>query len=323
MRSLTQAVAIAAMISSLSRPSLAQESGFTPIATRAVVTLVIRGYADFLAADGEAVWVTNEGRVEQLRRNQREPVASVPIPEPCGAMTVAFGALWVANCRDRSVHRVDVKAKKVTAVIHSGLADSTGELSLADGAGSIWVLTNENGVLSRIDPQTNRVVAQIRVAPRSYAAAFGFGAVWVSNTGPPDEQGFGSVQRIDPVSNQVITTIPVGPAPRFLATGEGAVWILNQGDGTVSRIDPVNNHAVVTIALNMPGPGGDIATGGGRVWVRGKSSLLSTIDPATNQVAERFGPPTGSGAVRVAGDWVWVTAHDIHTVWVLRARLRP
>ena len=29
-------------------------------------------------------------------------------------------------------------------------------------------------------------------------------------------------------------------------------------------------------------------------------------------------PPAGSGAVRVAGDLVWVTAHDTHTVWVLK-----
>lgn len=69
----------------------------------------------------------------------------------------------------------------------------------------------------------------------------------------------------------------------------------------------------------MTGRGGDIAAGGGRVWVRAKKVLLASIDPATNRVDEIFGPPAGSGAVRVAGDLIWVTARDTKTVWVMQA----
>lgn len=64
--------------------------------------------------------------------------------------------------------------------------------------------------------------------------------------------------------------------------------------------------------------GGDITAGGGRVWARGEAILLAALDPGTNRVVEVFGPPAGSGAVPVAGDFVWVTAHDIRTMWVLR-----
>ena len=113
-------------------------------------------------------------------------------------------------------------------------------------------------------------------------------------------------------------TIAVGPRPLFLAAGEGGVWALNQGDGTVTRIDPATNAVAATIDVGVPGTGGDIATGAGRVWVRAKPVLLSAIDPSTNVVVERFGPPAGSGAVRVAGRHVWVTAHDTNTVWVLK-----
>jgi YVTN family beta-propeller protein len=162
------------------------------------------------------------------------------------------------------------------------------------------------------------VTAKIAVAPNSYAAVFGFGSVWVTNTGAPRTAEPGSVQRIDPATNQVTATIPVGPVPRFLAAGEGGVWTLNQGDGTVSRIDPASNKTVATIGAEVPGGGGDIAAGAGRVWVRASRVLLSAIDPATNRVAERYGPPGGSGAVRVADRLVGVTAHDIQTVWVLR-----
>ena len=295
----------------------AQISTVTPISQRAVVTLKIPGFVDFLAADGEAVWTTNRGRVEKLQRNQSGPVATVPVPNPCGAMEVGFGALWVANCQDASLYRIDRQAARVTATVPTGLADSRGELSVAIGAGSVWLLTDRAGVLSRIDPQTNRVSARIQVKPYSYAAVFGFGAVWITNTGAANSVN-GSVQRIDPTTNRVVATIPVGPTPRFLAVGEGGVWALNQGDGSVSRIDPTSNRVVATILAGVEGLGGDIATGAGLVWVRAAKVLLSVIDPYTNRVTERFGPPAGSGAVRVAGKLVWVTAHDIQTVWVLQ-----
>ena len=62
-----------------------------PIATRAIATLKIPGSADFLVADGRAVWVTNEGRVERLELGRSGPVASVALPSPCGAMVATIG----------------------------------------------------------------------------------------------------------------------------------------------------------------------------------------------------------------------------------------
>jgi virginiamycin B lyase len=290
-----------------------------PITSRAVATLSVPGFVDFLATDGEGVWATNKGRVEEFRHDVPTPISTVTVPSPCGAMVAAYGSLWVANCLDASVHRIDLQTKQVIATIPTGLADPRGELSLAAGADAIWVLTDRNGTLSRIDSKTNRITVHVQVAPNSFAAAFGFGSVWITNTLGTDGSTAGSVQRIDPANNTVTATIPVGPEPRFLAVGEGGVWTLNQGDGTVSRIDPKTNQPIAVIDTGMKGLGGDIATGAGRVWVRGKKILLAEIDPAVNRVVRVFGPPSGSGAVRVAGKHVWVTAHDVKTVWVIQA----
>lgn len=283
-----------------------------PIAERAAATLNVAGYPDFLVVDDDAIWVTNEGRVEKYRANQPKPVLSVAMPEPCGAMAVAFESLWVADCKEAALYRIDRQTGKTAAMIHTGVADPKGELSVAVGAGSVWILTDSKGVLSRIDPRKNAVVAQIKVAADSYAAVFGFDAVWITTTGPA-----GSVQRIDPRTNAVAVTIPVGPVPRFLAAGESGVWTLNQGDGTVSRIDANTNRVVATIPAGVPGSGGDIDAGAGRVWVRAKKVLLSEIDPATNEVVATYGPPAGSGAVRAAKNAIWVTAHDINVLWAL------
>lgn len=300
---------------------LAQDAPLVrPITERASATLHVRGYADFLVLHNERAWVTNQGRVELLAPNDSVPVATVPIAEPCGAMAIEFGALWVVNCRAKTLMRVDLETNRVVTEIATGVADPSGELSVATGAGSVWLLSDSAGVLSRVDPATNKVIARITVQPHSFAAVFGFGSVWISTTGRKGAVGAGSVQRIDPATNRVIATIPVGPTPRFLAAGADGVWTLNQGDGTVSRIDPATNALVATIQTGVPGGGGDIATGAGRVWVRAKTIMLQVIDPARNVVIERYGPAAGSGAVRANERNVWVTAHDIHTVWVLPPR---
>ena len=297
-----------------------QRLPLTPITERAVATLKIPGSVDFLAADGAAVWAINLGRIEKLERGSAAPVASALVPAACGVPAVGFDAVWVANCRDTTLCKVDPCSLRVVASVPTGLADPEGELSVAIGAGSVWLLTDRAGVLTRVDPQSNQVIARIAVAPYSYAAAYAYGSVWITNTGAPHAIGNGTLQRIDPETNQVVATIAVGPSPRFLAAGEGGVWTLNQGDGTVSRIDPSTNHVSANILVaGAAGGGGDIAAGAGRIWVRATTTLLSVIDPRTNTVLEQFGPPSGSGAVRVAAGWVWVTAHDIETVWVLRA----
>jgi len=283
----------------------------------AIARLTVPGYVDFLAADGRAVWATNEDRVEKLQFDQPDPVATIQMPGPCGGMVIYDGSLWVASCKEHSVYRLDLESNAVAARIPTGLADPTGELSLAAGAGSVWVLSAE-GVLSRIDVERNEVVATVAVLPNSYCTAFSDDAVWITNSASPQGPSSGSVQRIDPRTNEVVATIPTGTQPRFLAAGEGAVWTLNWGDGSVTRIDPATNEAVANFALGMEGGGGDIATGAGRVWVRGTAVLLASIDPATNSVTTIYGPPAGSGAVRVADDLVWVTAHDTNTVWAVQ-----
>jgi virginiamycin B lyase len=285
----------------------------------ATTTIKLEGFPDFLATDSNDVWITNTKRVDKLSSKSAKPILSAAVPMPCGAMAVGFGSLWVANWVDKSVYRIDRMTGNTVAIIPTGLADKYGELSLAVGAGSVWVLSDSTGILTRIDPANNAVLAKIKVLPFSYCAAFGYDAVWITNTGDVKNTR-GSVQRINAETNEVAATIPVGIEPRFLAVGENGIWTLNQADGTVSRIDPTTNKLIATIDTKVIGPGGDIAAGAGKVWVRGnKTAFLVTIDPKTNAVLDRYGPLSGSGAVRVTADnSVWISAHDINTIWIIK-----
>ena len=260
------------------------------IEKRSQAAIRLEGFPDWLEIGYGSLWVSNAGlgAVQRIDPGTNKVIAEIKVKNPCAAMAAGHGSLWVASRRDKSIYRISAKNNTVAATIPLTIADS--EASIAAGKSAIWVLSDQKSVLSRINPETNEVVGRIDVKPYSYAAAAGFDAIWVTNTGKPRSTENGSVQRVNPKTNTVVATITVRSQPRFLAAGEGAVWVLNQADGTVSRIDPKTNEVVATIDVGVPGPGGDIAAGEGAVWVRATKVLLSVIDPKTNKVVRRFGP---------------------------------
>jgi len=269
--------------------------------------LSVPGFADFLAIDGNTVWTTNDGRVEQWSTEGK--LASTDVPRPCGAMSVAFGSLWVANCKDGELYRIDIKTAKVQAVIPTGIANPKGETNVVAGAGSVWVPSDGAGKVARVDPASNSVIAAIAVDPGTFYLSFGFDALWaVSSDGQ-------SLQKIDPQTNAVAGKVALGKQPGFLAAGEGAVWVQEQGDGTVARIDPgtleVSGRTKVGATLIY----GDIDTGGGKVWLRTtEEQTFAVIDPQSLEILARAGKPSGSGALRYTPSGIWTTAHDLQTL---------
>jgi len=282
----------------------------TLLATAAVAApveqvIAVPGFADFLAVDGDTVWVTNAGRVEQWSRQGK--LAEVKLTKPCGAMTIAAGSLWVADCTEKTVNRIDIRTGKRTAVIRTGLASPDGEMNVVSGAGSVWVASDKTGLVARIDPATDTIVASVKVEPGSCYLAFGFGAVWAVSAGSQ------TLQKLDPATNTAVATVKVGKQPGFLAAGAGGVWVQEQGDGTLVRIDPATAAVTGRVKIDETLKYGDIDTGGGKIWLRTtvKQSFV-VVDPASLAIVARVGEPTGSGALRYTAAGVWTTAHDKH-----------
>ena len=270
---------------------------------------------DWLSQGAGAIWLSNPPTREiyRLDPSTGETVATVRVPQlPCAASDFGFGALWTATCEKPGLAKIDTATNRIAAhvALPAGAADIGGEASVAAGEGAIWVVLHDDSV-ARIVPGSLEVVARISVRPGAAAVRAGEGGVWVTNPAKS------LVQKIDPASNRVVATTRVGLTPRFLAVGEGGVWTLNQADGSVTRIDPATGEVAATIPAQVTGGGGDITTGAGSVWVRGSGYLLTRIDPETNKVAGRYGPSSGSGAVIVAPGAVWLSAHDVGTVWSL------
>lgn len=267
----------------------------------------VPGFADFLAIDGDTVWATNDGRVEQWSTEGK--LASTAVPKPCGAMSVAFGSLWVANCKDGNLYRIDVKTAKVQAIIPTGIANPKGETNVVAGAGSIWVPSDGAGKVARVDPASNKVAASIAVDPGTFFLAFGFDSLWAVSS---DQQ---SLQKIDPQTDSVAGKVKLGKQPGFLAAGEGAVWVQEQGDGTVARIDPATLQVASRVKVGETLLYGDIDVGGGAVWLRTtEDQTFAVIDPQTMEILARAGKPSGSGAVRYTPSGIWTSAHDLQTL---------
>lgn len=269
--------------------------------------ITVPGFADFLAVDGDSVWATNKGRVERWSRTGK--LAEVAMAHPCGAMAIAMGSLWVADCKQGTVNRIDLKTARLIAAIPTGIANPKGELNVAAGAGSIWVASDAGGKVARIDPAGNRVVASIAVDPGTFFLAFGSGALWAVSS---DRQ---SLQRIDPATDAVVRRTALGKQPGFLAVGEGAVWVQEQGDGTLARIDPATGAVSGRVKVGADLLYGDIDTGGGAVWLRTTADQsFVMIDPASLAILGRLGAASGSGALRYAAGGLWTSAHDVHTL---------
>lgn len=284
--------------------------GSIPLAAQAQDEQVISvaGFADFLAIDGDSVWATNEGRVERWSRKGK--LAEVAIAHPCGAMVIADGSLWVADCEDGTLNRIDLGTAKLIAKIPTGVAKlTTSELQLAAGAGSVWVASDAKGIIARVDTATNSVVASVSVDPETSYLTYGFGAVWAVCL---QRQ---TIQRIDPATNMVSKTTMLGKEPGFLAAGAGGVFVQEQGDGTVARIDPVSGEVTGRVKVGAVLKYGDIDTGGGMVWLRTtEDQTFVVIDPKSMTVLKRVGKAEGSGALRYTGKGIWTSAHDVHTL---------
>jgi virginiamycin B lyase len=267
----------------------------------------VPGFADFIAIDGTSIWVTNKGRVEHW--SSQGKLAEVRMSHPCGAMAIASGSLWVADCKDATLNRIDLKTARISAVIATGIANPKGELNVAAGAGSVWVASDSKGVIARVDLTSNRVTASIGVDPNSYYLAFGFGSLWAASATTQN------LQKIDPQSNTVVKRTELGSQPGFLAAGEGAIWVQEQGDGTVARIDPMTGDVSGRVKVDGTLKYGDIDTGGGKVWLRTTGGqTFVVIDPGTLAIIARVGKAAGSGALRYTPVGVWTTAHDLHTL---------
>src|ERR1700683_5774141 len=149
------------------------------------------------------------------------------------------------SCDTQTVARVDPKTWKITAKVSAGVGSAA--LAVAANADSIWLLTDDKTTLSRIDPDQNKVVSELRLAADCHTLTFGETALWL--TCPSENR----IVRVNPETNLVEKRIEVSAGPHALAIGENSIWVLCLKDGKVEQIDPKTNKVAKTIDLEVTG----------------------------------------------------------------------
>jgi len=287
--------------SGASKPGIKQlQAPYSSIKPRA--TIRIGGTADWVLVTGDAIWVASTKPFAILRIDPatNKIVAGIRIPsEACSGLASGFGCIWAPICgKNPSVVRIDAGTNAINTIVPVAPAGPEGGIAASDD--SVWLVTDPNGTLARIDPSTNSVRQKISIPPGSYNPIFDDGIVWISGV----EKN--NLTAVDANSGKVLESIPVGPKPRFLTAGAGSVWTLNQGDGTVSRIDEKSRKVVATIQAGIPGTGGDIGYGADSVWLSVFDVPLSRIDETSNRVVRQW-IGKGGDSLRIGFDSLWIT----------------
>jgi virginiamycin B lyase len=297
----TAAIQTSIAQSTISKPGIKEVQ--VPFASiKPTATIKVGGTADWVLVTDNAVWVASTKPYALFRIDPatNKIVATVKVSgEACSGLAFGFGSIWVPICGEKpDLLRIDGAKNTVGAMLP--VAPAAPEGGIATSGDSVWMVTDKNGTLNRIDPVTNSVRQKISIPPGSYNPIFSNGIVWITGV-----EG-GVLTAVDAVSGKVLESVPVGPRPRFLAAGGGSVWTLNQGDGTLSRVDEKTGKVAATIQVGIPGAGGDIAYGAESLWPTVFGVPLTRVDASTNKVVRQW-IGDGGDSLRCGFGSIWIT----------------
>ena len=210
-------------------------------------------------------------------------VRSVPAPEPSGE-------------------------PRVVEVLQIGGIPVDGVLA----GGALWVSDSARSEVVRIDPDTRRVAARIRLTGNVRDIAAGDGGLWVRTSGNRDMDD-GRLSRIDPRSNRVVDVIVTAPGDT-LAVGGGAVWVDRRWRAPegIERIDADTGAVTRRMALR---DADGIAVANGDAWTVAQNGTVARIDAASGRIARRWAQLAASP---VNSDGSETTTADATGAWILR-----
>ena len=207
------------------------------------------GDAGWFLPDGTDVWFTGKDEIARVDAREARVVDRAPISRKQGGrfgltgLTPCAGSIWVvdADNSSRPSTRSPDRARAGSHLRPYGWA-------IACGDGGLWVTSNFTG-LSRIDPDTNSVVATAPIETHLNAVVVAGGYAWTT-----DEQR-GTLYKVDR-SGRIAATYETGDGARQLSVAGGRVWVANQDVGTVTGVDVTTGdvkkfrfgHPVQTVA---------------------------------------------------------------------------
>lgn len=220
----------------------------------------VKGGSGVAIAD-DAIWVTVAGETLNKIDPQSGKVLLTTKTPGAHYVTVGAGAVWVPA--DGGITRVDPRTGATKSIATEAAVT---DLFATDDA--VWASAKAEGLVLRLDPRSNSVVASIPTGSGAHDIAVDDNGVWVTN------YKANSVSRIDPSTNTVAATIEGIGSGVGICACDGGIMVSTQGQG-VSRIDPKTNHVTPVVSLNEWNYG--IACGDGELWVSSVTGLLYRV----------------------------------------------
>ncbi len=258
---------------------------------------------DSIAYGARSLWVANldDRTVARVDPGTRTVTRNIPVAGSPTGLATSPGTVWVVSSNPARpsviVTRIDPQFDTNTGTTRIGNVVPGGSGTVATQGDTVWVAPS-SGLLSRLSPQTARIVQHIDPNAGPTAVAIGEGAVWVADSDA------NTVTRIDPTG--LLTPITVGEGPSAIAVGEGGVWVADSLGDSVTLIDPGTDAVTTSIPVGTDPVG--IAVGAGAVWVANSGDgTMTRIDPVTARPKKTIlvgGSPRG---VIVEGGRVWLT----------------
>jgi streptogramin lyase len=244
-------------------------------------------------------------------------VTAIPLGHVSGEYhrtTIGEGAVWATEYTGQTIYKIDPNTNLIVMTISADFPEiGNAPPEIGVGEGSVWAITGSvsNPVLRRYSAQTGAEQATIQL-PSSNArgVVVDFGSIWIGGSSEVE------LYRIDPVTNQIIASIDLHSRPISLTSGEGSVWV-REVDGTVQRFDGSSGKLLATVATEADGKYGDIAVGGGSVWINSLKVALIQIDPHTNSQRSRFVPPQNAFmgfTIAYGGSSLWLGGSAVYRV---------
>jgi DNA-binding beta-propeller fold protein YncE len=174
-------------------------------------------------------------------------------------------------------------------------------LRIAADDEAIWVTSERDGTLTRLDPASGEAVGEpLRLRPGIAGVAVGGGSVWV--TDPPR----GEVLRVDPEAVRVVGRVEIGGKPGPIAFGGGRVWVADADGAGVSAVEAKGGEI---FRRDLPPHAAPLrlAVGAGGLWVSSASTgAVRRLDLGSANTDPPIPAGRGPAGVTVAGGLVWV-----------------
>lgn len=192
----------------------------------------------------------------------------------------------------------------------------TPPLRLDAGPKAVWVTSEKDGTLTKLDPESGEVRFVRKLGTGISGIAIGSNWTWATNSRT------GKLLRLDPGSGSVLKEIDVPGEPGPLALGGGRVWVADQGG---KGITAVNAEAGAVYRRGLPPQARKLrlAWGAQGLWVTiADANALRRVDPRTLAAGEPIRVGRGPAGVTVAGGFIWVANSREGTVTKVNPSLR-